>query len=435
MPEAWIVEAVRSPIGKHGGALASVRPDDLLAHVLSALMERSGVPKEEVEDVYAGCANQAGEDNRNVARMALLLAGFPVEVAGCTVNRLCGSGLEAVAQAARAIWAGEGQVYVGGGVESMSRAPYAVPKPERGFPTGNLTMYDTTLGWRFVNPRIEALYGTESMGETAENLAEMYGIPREEQDRFALLSHKKAVRAWDEGRFLDEVVPVPVRRGKEEALVSVDEGPRRDTSLEKLAALRPVFREGGTVTAGNASPLNDGAAAVLLVSDAYAKAHGLRPLARIRAIAVAGVPPRIMGIGPVPATKKALERAGLSLKDLGLIELNEAFAAQSLAVLREWGLSMEDERLNPNGGAIALGHPLGASGPGSSPPWSTRCGGGGSSGASPPCASAWARGSPWWWKASKGAQAAPPGPGPRGGRPPPLPRESPPGSGPPGFPA
>jgi acetyl-CoA acyltransferase len=362
MPEAWIVEAVRSPIGKHGGALASVRPDDLLAHVLSALMERSGVPKEEVEDVYAGCANQAGEDNRNVARMALLLAGFPVEVAGCTVNRLCGSGLEAVAQAARAIWAGEGQVYVGSGVESMSRAPYAVPKPERGFPTGNLTMYDTTLGWRFVNPRMQALYGTESMGETAENLAEMYGIPREEQDRFALLSHKKAVRAWDEGRFLDEVVPVPVRRGKEEALVSVDEGPRRDTSLEKLAALRPVFREGGTVTAGNASPLNDGAAAVLLVSDAYAKAHGLRPLARIRAIAVAGVPPRIMGIGPVPATKKALERAGLSLKDLGLIELNEAFAAQSLAVLREWGLSMEDERLNPNGGAIALGHPLGASG-------------------------------------------------------------------------
>jgi acetyl-CoA acyltransferase len=362
MPEAWIVEAVRSPIGKHGGALASVRPDDLLAHVLSALMERSGIPKEEVEDVYAGCANQAGEDNRNVARMALLLAGFPVEVAGCTVNRLCGSGLEAVAQAARAIWAGEGQVYVGGGVESMSRAPYAVPKPERGFPTGNLTMYDTTLGWRFVNPRIEALYGTESMGETAENLAEMYGIPREEQDRFALLSHKKAVQAWDEGRFLDEVVPVPVRRGKEEALVSVDEGPRRDTSLERLAALRPVFREGGTVTAGNSSPLNDGAAAVLLVSDAYAKAHGLRPLARIKALAVAGVPPRIMGIGPVPATKKALARAGLSLKDIGLIELNEAFAAQSLAVLREWGLDLEDGRLNPNGGAIALGHPLGASG-------------------------------------------------------------------------
>lgn len=362
MPEAWIVEAVRTPIGKHGGALASVRPDDLLAHALSALMDRSGVPKEEVEDVYAGCANQAGEDNRNVARMALLLAGFPVEVAGCTVNRLCGSGLEAVAQAARAIWAGEGKVYIGSGVESMSRAPYAVPKPERGFPTGNLVMYDTTLGWRFVNPKMQALYGTESMGETAENLAEMYKIPREEQDRFALLSHQKAVRAWEEGRFRDEVVPVPVKRGKEEILVEQDEGPRRDTSLEKLAALRPVFREGGTVTAGNSSPLNDGAAAVLLVSDDYAKAHGLRPLARVRAIAVAGVPPRIMGIGPVPATGKALERAGLSLSDLGLIELNEAFAAQSLAVLREWGLDMEDPRLNPNGGAIALGHPLGASG-------------------------------------------------------------------------
>lgn len=362
MPEAWIVEALRTPIGNHGGALASVRPDDLLALALSALMERSGVPKEEVEDVYAGCANQAGEDNRNVARMALLLAGFPVEVAGCTVNRLCGSGLEAVAQAVRAIWAGEGQVYIGSGVESMSRAPFVVPKAERPFPTGNQVMYDTTLGWRLINPKMQALYGTESMGETAENLAEMYQIPREEQDRFALLSHQKAIRAWDEGRFAKEVVPVPVKRGKEEVRVEVDEGPRRDTSLEKLAQLRPVFREGGTVTAGNSSPLNDGAAAVLLVSDAYAKAHGLNPLARVRSIAVAGVPPRIMGIGPVPATKKALERAGLTLKDIGLIELNEAFAAQSLAVLREWGLDMEDPRLNPNGGAIAIGHPLGASG-------------------------------------------------------------------------
>ncbi|MER3537360.1 MAG: acetyl-CoA C-acyltransferase, partial [Thermus sp.] len=297
MPEAWIIDAVRTPIGRHGGALSSVRPDDLLAHALEKLMERSGVPKAEVEDVYAGCANQAGEDNRNVARMALLLAGFPVEVGGCTVNRLCGSGLEAVAQAARAIWAREGQVYVGSGVESMSRAPYAVPKPERGFPTGNLVMYDTTLGWRFVNPRMQALYGTESMGETAENLAERYRIPREEQDRFALLSHQKALRAWDEGRFKAEVVPVLVRRGREEALVEVDEGPRRDTSLERLAALKPVFREGGTVTAGNSSSLNDGAAAVLLVSDEYAKAHGLRPLARVRSVAVAGVPPRIMGIG------------------------------------------------------------------------------------------------------------------------------------------
>ncbi|WP_135255993.1 thiolase family protein [Thermus caldilimi] len=362
MPEAWIVEALRTPIGKHGGALASVRPDDLLALALSALIERSGVPKEEVEDVYAGCANQAGEDNRNVARMALLLAGFPVEVAGCTVNRLCGSGLEAVAQAVRAIWAGEGQVYIGSGVESMSRAPFVVPKAERPFPTGNQVMYDTTLGWRLINPKMQALYGTESMGETAENLAEMYKIPREEQDRFALLSHQKATRAWDEGRFAQEVIPVSVKRGKEEVRVEVDEGPRRDTSLEKLAQLRPVFREGGTVTAGNSSPLNDGAAAVLLVSDAYAKTHGLTPLARVRSIAVAGVPPRIMGIGPVPATKKALERAGLTLKDIGLIELNEAFAAQSLAVLREWGLDMEDPRLNPNGGAIAIGHPLGASG-------------------------------------------------------------------------
>ncbi|AFV76060.1 MULTISPECIES: thiolase family protein [Thermus] len=362
MPEAWIVEAVRTPIGKHGGALSPVRPDDLLAHALQALMDRAGVPKEEVEDVYAGCANQAGEDNRNVARMALLLAGFPVEVAGCTVNRLCGSGLEAVAQATRAIWAGEGQVYIGSGVESMSRAPWVLPKSERPFPTGNLTLYDTTLGWRLVNPRMQALYGTESMGETAENLAEMYGIPREEQDRFALLSHRKAVRAWREGRFQREVVPVPVKRGKEEVLVERDEGPREDTSLEKLALLRPVFREGGTVTAGNASPLNDGAAALLLVSDAYAKAHGLKALARVRSLAVAGVPPRIMGIGPVPATRKALERAGLRLEDMGVIELNEAFAAQALAVLREWGLDPEDERLNPNGGAIALGHPLGASG-------------------------------------------------------------------------
>ena len=362
MPEAWIIDAVRTPIGRHGGALSSVRPDDLLAHALEKLMERSGVPKAEVEDVYAGCANQAGEDNRNVARMALLLAGFPVEVGGCTVNRLCGSGLEAVAQAARAIWAREGQVYVGSGVESMSRAPYALPKPERGFPTGNLVMYDTTLGWRFVNPRMQALYGTESMGETAENLAEAYRIPREEQDRFALLSHQKALRAWDEGRFKAEVVPVLVRRGREEALVEVDEGPRRDTSLERLAALKPVFREGGTVTAGNSSSLNDGAAAVLLVSDEYAKAHGLRPLARVRSVAVAGVPPRIMGIGPVPASQKALERAGLGLKEIGLIELNEAFAAQALAVLREWGLEMDDPRLNPNGGAIALGHPLGCSG-------------------------------------------------------------------------
>jgi len=362
MREAWIVEAVRTPIGRYGGALAPVRPDDLGAIVLEALMDRAGVPKEAVEDVFMGCANQAGEDNRNVARMSLLLAGFPVEVAGVTVNRLCGSGLDAVVQAARAIAVGDAEVAIGAGVESMSRAPWAVPKPETGYPRGGVTMYDTALGWRFVNPRMEALYGTESMGETAENLAEMYRIPREEQDAFALRSHQKALAAIRSGRFAEEVVSVEVKKRKETYRVETDEGPREDTSLEKLGRLPPAFREGGTVTAGNSSSLNDGAAAVLLVSPDFARAHGLRPLARLRAAAVAGVPPRIMGIGPVPATKKALARAGLTLDDLDLIELNEAFAAQSLAVLREWGIDPGDGRLNPNGGAIALGHPLGASG-------------------------------------------------------------------------
>ncbi|MBX6342334.1 MAG: thiolase family protein [Thermomicrobiaceae bacterium] len=356
--EAWIIDAVRTPIGRHGGALAGVRPDDLAAGVLRALLDRSGIPPTDVEDVYLGCANQAGEDNRNVARMALLLAGLPVEVGGCTVNRLCASGLEAVAEATRALRLGEGHVYLAGGVESMSRAPWAVPKASRAFPTGNLTMYDTTLGWRFVNPKMEEMGHTESMGETAENLRELYDIPREEQDRFALQSHQRAVAATDAGRFRDEIVPVETPTG----VVEVDEGPRRDTSLEKLAKLKPVFRPGGTVTAGNASSLNDGAAAVLLASREYAEAHGLRPLAKVRAVAVAGVPPRIMGIGPVPATRKALERARLAFDDLGLIELNEAFAAQVLAVLREWRLDPADPRLNPNGGAIALGHPLGCSG-------------------------------------------------------------------------
>ncbi|MDI3340477.1 MAG: thiolase family protein [Sphaerobacter sp.] len=290
--------------------------------------------------------------------MSVVLAGFPEHVGGCTVNRLCGSGLEAVAEAARAIMLGEGHVYIGGGVESMSRAPLAMPKPERAYPSGNVTAYDTTLGWRFVNPKMQAMGHTESMGETAENLAEEYRIPREMQDRFALRSHQKAVAAIEAGRFRDEIVPVPVKDG----LVEVDEGPRPDTSLEKLAALRPVFREGGTVTAGNSSQINDGAAALLLVSAEYARAHGLRPLAKVRSMAVAGVPPRIMGIGPVPATAKALERAGIGLGDVGLIELNEAFAAQSLAVLHDWHLDPEDPRLNPNGGAIALGHPLGCSG-------------------------------------------------------------------------
>jgi acetyl-CoA acyltransferase len=378
--EAWIVGAVRTPIGRHGGALGAVRPDDLGAVALEALMERTGLPPEEVEDVYFGCANQAGEDNRNVARMSLLLAGLPETVSGATVNRLCGSGLEAVAGAARAVMLGEADVYIGGGVESMSRAPWAVPKPERAFPTGNTTMYDTTLGWRFVNQRMEQMGHTDSLGMTAENLAqerfditpdedqpeglaEEYDVSREAQDRFALRSHEKAVAAMGEKRFRDEIVPVTVKTRKSESVVEADEGPRRDTSLEKLAGLRPAFRkEGGSVTAGNSSSLNDGAAAVMVVSRGYAEAHGLEPMARIRSMATAGVPPRVMGIGPVPATKKALMRAEISLDDVGLVELNEAFAAQVLACLHEWGMEREDERLNPNGGAIALGHPLGASG-------------------------------------------------------------------------
>jgi acetyl-CoA acyltransferase len=377
--EAWIVGAVRTPIGRHGGALGAVRPDDLGAVALEALLERTGLPPEEVEDVYFGCANQAGEDNRNVARMSLLLAGLPETVSGATVNRLCGSGLEAVANAARAVMLGEADVYIGGGVESMSRAPWAVPKPERAFPTGNTTMYDTTLGWRFVNPKMKQMGHTDSLGLTAENLAQerfkvsaeeqkpeelthTYDISREKQDRFALGSHKKAVAAMDEKRFREEIVPVTVKGRKGDTVVEADEGPRRDTTLEKLAKLRPAFKEGGSVTAGNSSSLNDGAAAVMVVSRDYAEAHGLEPMAKIRSVGVAGVPPRVMGIGPVPATRKALDRAGISLEGVGLIELNEAFAAQSLAVLYEWGMDPDDKRLNPNGGAIALGHPLGASG-------------------------------------------------------------------------
>jgi acetyl-CoA acyltransferase len=377
--EAWIVGAVRTPIGRHGGALSFVRPDDLGAVALGALMERTGVPAGEVEDVFFGCANGAGEDNRNVARMSGLLAGFPEEVGGVTVNRLCGSGLDAVAQAARAVMLGEADAYVGGGVESMSRAPWAVPKPERAFPTGNTTMYDTTLGWRFVNPRMEELGHTDTLGTTAENLAqerflvtpdedqpeglaEEYDVSREAQDRFALRSHEKAVAATDEKRFRAEISPVTVKGRKGDTVVEADEGPRRDTSMERLGKLKPAFKGDGSVTAGNSSSLNDGAAAVLVVSKAYAEAHGLHPLAKVRSIATAGVPPRVMGIGPVPATRKALNRAGVSMDDVGLIELNEAFAAQSLAVIHEWRMDPDDDRLNPNGGAIALGHPLGASG-------------------------------------------------------------------------
>lgn len=377
--EAWIVGAVRTPIGNHGGVLSGVRPDDLAALTLRALLERSDIEAGAIEDVLLGCANQAGEDNRNVARMALLLAGMPEQIAGCTINRLCGSGLEAVAQAARAIMLGEADAYIGGGVESMSRAPFIMPKPDRAFPTGHTTLYDSTLGWRLVNPQMEQLGHTDSLGMTAENLvaerhilpnddpapedtAAAYTISREAQDRFALASHEKALAAMANGRFSNELVPVSIRERKGERIVDADEGPRSDTSLEKLAGLKPAFKPGGSVTAGNSSSLNDGAAALLIVSAAFAQSHGLKPLARIRSMAVAGVPPRVMGIGPVAATRKALERAGVSMHDIGLIELNEAFAAQSLAVLHEWRMDPADPRLNPNGGAIALGHPLGASG-------------------------------------------------------------------------
>ncbi len=358
MAEAWIIDAVRTPIGRVGGKLAGVRPDDLAAVPLAAVLARSGVPASEVEDVLLGCANQGGEDSRNVARMAALLAGYPEAVPAVTVNRLCASGLEAVVQAARAIAAGEGQVFVAGGVESMSRAPLAMARPERAYPRGNVTLFDTALGWRWTNPRLEALGHTDSLGQTAENLAVEGNIGREAQDRFAVASHRKAIVAQDAGAFAGELVPVPTADG----VVSADECPRRDTSLERLARLAPAFRKGGSVTAGNSSPLNDGAAALLLTSDGYARAHGLKPLARVRASAVAGVPPRVMGIGPVPAARKALERARAGFGDLGVIELNEAFAAQSLAVLSGWGLAADDPRVNPDGGAIALGHPLGCSG-------------------------------------------------------------------------
>ena len=359
--EVVIVDAVRTPIGALGGTLSSVRPDDLAAHVIRALVERTHVPTDQIEEVYFGSANQAGEDNRNVARMAALLAGLPVETAGVTINRLCASGLNAVNMAVRAIRAGEGDIFIAGGVESMSRAPYSLPKAEHGYPFGNLTAYDTTLGWRYPNPQMEERYGTESMGVTAENIADMTGISRAEQDAFALQSNQRAVAAMDSGRFAAEIVPVPVPQRKgDPVMVSQDERPRRDTSLESLAKLKPAFRKDGSVTAGNSSGLNDGAAALLVMSAEKAAALGMKPMARVLSSAVAGVPPRIMGIGPVPAAHKALARAGLSIKQLGLVELNEAFAVQALAVIRELGLS--EEIVNVNGGAVALGHPLGCSG-------------------------------------------------------------------------
>ena len=369
MREVVIIDAVRSPIGRYGGVLASVRPDDLLAHVLKALVERAGVDPALVEDVYAGCGNQAGEDNRDVARMAVLLAGFPVNVGGVTVNRNCSSGLEAVNQAAKAIIAGEGEIFIGSGVESMSRAPWSIPKPHSKI-LGHQQIYDTTVGWRYPNPKMDEMYPIVSLGETAENIAEEMEITRKEQDAFALESQRRAVEAINSDKFEDEIIPiaVPQRKG-DPVMVKIDENPRYkqengeyvlDTSMEKLAKLKPAFRKGGTVTAGNSSGINDGAAAVLLMSMEKAEELDLKPMARWLGSAVAGVDPGVMGYGPIPSTDKLLKRLNLTIDDIGLIELNEAFAAQSMGVMRRAGF--REEITNVNGGAIALGHPLGCSG-------------------------------------------------------------------------
>jgi 3-oxoadipyl-CoA thiolase len=349
---AVVLSAVRTPIGRYGGALSGVRPDDLAALVIRAAVERAGVAAEEIEDVYVGCANQAGEDNRNVARMAALLAGLPETVAGVTVNRLCASGLSAVVAACHAVAAGDGDLFVAGGVESMSRAPLVLGKPAEAFPRGNQTVWDTTLGWRFPNPRLEAMFPLEAMGETGENVAERWSVSRDDQDAFAAESQRRWAEAAEAGRFEDELVPVgdAVR----------DEHPRPGTTIEKLATLKPAFRRDGTVTAGNSSGLNDGAAALVIASEERARKLGADPLGAFVAGAVAGVDPRVMGIGPVPAVRKLLARAGVGAAELDLVELNEAFASQSLAVIRELGL--DHARVNVNGGAIALGHPLGMSG-------------------------------------------------------------------------
>lgn len=361
MDEAVIIDAVRTPIGALGGILAKVRPDDLAAHVVKSIRERTQVDAALVEEVYLGCANQAGEDNRNVARMAALLAGLEPQTAGLTINRLCASGLAAVNMAARAIRCGEGEVFIAGGVESMSRAPYSLPKGETPYAFGNLTAWDTALGWRYPNPRMQEMYGIEQMGETAENIAEQTGITRHEQDEFALASHQRAVAAMDGGKFAQEIAPVSIPQRKGEPLLAdSDERPRRDTTLESLARLKPAFRTNGTVTAGNSSGMNDGAAALLVMSAARARQLGLKPMARLVGSAAAGVEPRVMGLGPIAATRKLLERQKLKVNDLGLIELNEAFAVQALAVMRE--LEFEHAITNVNGGAIALGHPLGCSG-------------------------------------------------------------------------
>ncbi len=355
------MEAVRTPIGRYGGALANVRPDDLAAAVLRAVVDRSGIDPALIEDVILGCANQAGEDNRNVARMAVLLARLPVEVAGQTVNRLCGSGLQAINTAAHAIAAGDGDVFIGGGVESMTRAPYVMAKPEAAWDRGARELQDTTLGWRFLNPKLAEMHYPYSMGETAENVAERWEVGRDLQDAFALASQQKAIAAIEAGRFDDQIVPitVPQRKG-EPQIVTRDEHPRADTTSHALGRLRPAFRDGGTVTAGNASGINDGASAVLLVEAGRARELGLRPMARVISTAVAGVDPAVMGVGPVPATRKALDRAGITVADLDLVELNEAFASQSVVCVNELGL--DPGKVNVNGGAIALGHPLGMSG-------------------------------------------------------------------------
>jgi 3-oxoadipyl-CoA thiolase len=349
---AVVLSAVRTPVGRYGGTLAGERPDDLAALVIGEAVSRAGVPAEQIEDVWFGAANQAGEDNRNVARMAALLAGLPESVAGVTVNRLCASGLSAVVGASHAVAAGDGDLFVAGGVESMSRAPLVLPKPEHAFPRGNSTAWDTTLGWRFPNPRLEEKFPLESMGETGENVAERYGVSREEQDAFALRSQQRWAAADADGRFADELVAV--------GDVTRDEHPRPDTSADKLATLKPAFRPGGTVTAGNSSGINDGAAALVIASEEKARELGVEPLGAFVGSAVAGVDPRVMGIGPVPAVTKLLERSGVDVSDIDLVELNEAFASQSLVVIRELGL--DPERVNVNGGAIALGHPLGMSG-------------------------------------------------------------------------
>ncbi len=359
--EAWIVEAVRTPIGRYGGALAKVRPDDLAAAVIRAVVDRSGIDPTLIEDVILGCANQAGEDNRDVARMAVLLAGLPVEVGGLTVNRLCGSGLQAINSAAHAIAVGDGDVFIGGGVESMTRAPYVMAKPEVAWDRGPRELQDSTLGWRFVNPELAARHYPYSMGETAENVAERWAVGRERQDAFALDSQRKAIAAIEAGRFADQIVPISVPQQKGEPIVVArDEHPRADTSADALGRLRPAFRDGGTVTAGNASGINDGASAVLIVEAGRARTLGLRPMARVVSTAVAGVDPAVMGVGPVPATRKALARAGITVADLDLVELNEAFASQSIVCIDELGL--DPDKVNVNGGAIALGHPLGMSG-------------------------------------------------------------------------